>query len=74
MPDVEKHQYMHEYPFVCTQAGTRPMTKQEQREAQAYMLGIVEKPTLSMWAVLASGLSIVTGVVVGIAAYLVYLF
>jgi len=74
MTEVRKHEYMHEYPFVCTQAGTRPLTKQEQKQAQAYLLDIVSVPEQSVWVHVVSGLAIVTGIVVGVTAYLVYLF
>jgi len=74
MSDVQKHQYMHEYPFIATQQGTRQLTRHEERLAHAYLLGIVEKPTQPMWVVVASGIAIIAGVVVGITAYLSYIF
>ena len=74
MSDVRKHQYMHEYPFVCTQAGTRPMTKQEQKQAQAYLLDVIDVPERPLWVHVVSGLAIVTGIVVGVAVYVISLF
>lgn len=73
MADVRKHEYMHEYPFVCTQAGTRQLTKQEERIASAYLLDIVHTHT-PVWAIVASGIGIIAGAVVGVAAYLSFIF
>lgn len=74
MSDVRKNLYMHEYPFVCTQAGTRQLNKQEQRQAQAYMLGVVDKPMQPVWVIVTSGIAIIAGIVVGLAIGLSFLF
>ena len=73
MSNIRKHEYMHKYPFVCTQTGTRMMTKKEAKQAQAYLLDIVDNPT-KVGTAMVSAISIVAGIVVGVVAYLVYLF
>lgn len=73
MSDIRKHMYMHDYPFVCTQAGTRGLTRKEERIAIAYLLD-VEKTHTNVWAIVTSGIAIVTGIVVGFAAYVLSVF